>query len=208
LDSLFADSRSWNFNLSGTAVQNIGSQECDDLCDIEQCQNNGEVTVLINGNQEAYVDPEPCENGQYIWSTGGTEPYEPYYPTANVTEYGVTITCPNGCVYTGSYRVSESLVEGDPPGQGDIAVFPNPAYESVTIVFESTVDAPSRIALFDIGGRAIITEVLETRTGKNMVRWDISDMVAGVYIIHIDHPMRYKPAKLVIVTDNSFGQDK
>lgn len=76
----------------------------------------------------------------------------------------------------GSYTYSDVITLSQ--DQGGLSVYPNPARDRVNIV----VPASSRICIYNVSGRLVITQLLER--GLNTV--DIRSLSAGIYFCHIN----------------------
>jgi len=85
--------------------------------------------------------------------------------------------------YTGGATMPLRLRNNNSPEQKKhvIAIYPNPAGNSVTVDLDKNMRRPYRYQLYDVSGRM----VLENTTDKNTFRIDVTSLKRGVYIIRL-----------------------
>ncbi len=64
-----------------------------------------------------------------------------------------------------------------------LEVFPNPARTETTISFDG--HGETTLSVFDIVGREIYSEALNSRTGTSTTNWNVASLPSGVYYIHV-----------------------
>jgi hypothetical protein len=83
---------------------------------------------------------------------------------------------------------------------------PNPAAASTTIEFESPVDGPVRVRVFDLNGRLVATPFARAvSTGPQQFTWDPRDshgrpLAAGVYFYRLETPAGERTRKMILVS--------
>jgi hypothetical protein len=65
------------------------------------------------------------------------------------------------------------------------AVFPNPASETVTIEFASTLAGKATMTLVDAKGHSVMTKEITTSTGENSLQINVNEVTSGRYFIRI-----------------------
>lgn len=92
------------------------------------------------------------------------------------------------------YRVSEN-------NRLKYNVYPNPANDRVYLMLGSGSQKEIRVHLRDPLGRTVITRDVSQEQGTNLVRFDVSAVENGLYIIQITdcgEEEEYRPGKLLI----------
>lgn len=130
------------------------------------------ITATIEGGGST-------SNYTYLWSNGATT------PSINATapiEYSVTVTNTlTGCSKTDAVQVYFTTSTAEKATEIDkVAVFPNPAQDVLQINISQLADKNIAIQLIDVTGRTLKT-VQNQYT--DIVRFDVSDVAAGVYYL-------------------------
>jgi hypothetical protein len=107
---------------------------------------------------------------------------------ANDTIYRIYLTPNNSMVGLNEINIIENAI-----------IFPNPALQSTTLMFNLSQSEKIRISLSDITGKEIqlITEELMIK-GKQQININISKIPAGVYVCSIQGAFGKKVLKLVV----------
>jgi hypothetical protein len=79
----------------------------------------------------------------------------------------------------------------------EIAVYPNPASDFLTIRISENNSIPSQLNLTDLSGRSVLKEQL-VFNGNKEIRLDISGIKKGIYILNLKTGKETKSQKLVI----------
>jgi hypothetical protein len=116
-----------------------------------------------------------------------------YTPTATGNYYSI-VTDVNGCISDTSNVIYvvitglSSLVSSD----GDIKIFPNPAYNNITI--ENTTNYNDiQVSIFDISGQLLLQQSLQL--AKTEI--DISSFAKGVYVLKVENEKGIIMEKLI-----------
>jgi hypothetical protein len=98
------------------------------------------------------------------------------------------------------YTVGISEIENKPEHKGQVLIFPNPAHEHVTVLFEGVEGERVILTVTDMTGRTVKQEE-PGRLNSSEVRYDLdlSGVNAGLYLVRIDGQINTKRvAKLII----------
>lgn len=173
----------------------------------------GSNNATSNGIVTIYENPSPVivQNGNVL-STN--EPYASYQwyldgnaisgataSTLNVTsngEYSVEVTDFNGCEGVSSnfsyYASLEEVVDFN-----SLKLYPNPAENFTTLVFNSSATGTLNIKLVELSGRIIKNySDLEITNGYNIFTLDVQGVNAGLYLVVMDTDFGTKMFKLII----------
>lgn len=135
----------------------------------------------------------------YLWhdsSTGRFFLIDTSYAPGNYTCF-VSITDSNGCSNSDTIRIEiikiNTLAENK---IRQIHVYPNPAYEYINIEFPASWHK-AIISLINLSGETIYSEEVYPENGHYLIKTDISQMKAGVYLIHIAENEHHEVFKLI-----------
>lgn len=79
------------------------------------------------------------------------------------------------------------------------SLIPNPAAESVQVVFKQEQTGPVRIALFSIAGDLVFETRAYFEAGENSLTVEIGQLPAGVYPVRIEYPSGTETLRLSIL---------
>ena len=84
------------------------------------------------------------------------------------------------------------------------SAYPNPFNSSVTIGYQTSINATINISLFDIYGRTVFNKSNETQAGNHLFSWDGQnsfglDLPSGVYYLSISSPYIFETIKVVLL---------
>jgi hypothetical protein len=127
-----------------------------------------------------------------IASGQGTKDIFVNWGTNPTVGQSVTVSATNGCG-TGAIRslngiaidLGNCIRVGETGAATALNVYPNPATELATIVFNGTEGADFNLNMVDIAGRVIMTERGTAVAGMNQRNVVVSEMASGVYFINI-----------------------
>jgi len=121
------------------------------------------------------------------------------------------IDCPSSeiCYASGGQKLYRTFNGGGPLGQMwtsvseieetvllDLSIFPNPASMSLSISTSQNFSPTTQIQLFDLSGRLILSEQIQSRSNKITI--DVQDLASGIYTCIVsDKDQRYRPVKWV-----------
>lgn len=80
-----------------------------------------------------------------------------------------------------------------------IKLYPNPARDQATLSFKSEESLEMPIQIFDVNGRAVVSQTTTTQTGDNNVRLDIANLPSGNYRVRMTAKTFVGTEQLVIV---------
>ncbi len=70
---------------------------------------------------------------------------------------------------------------------GTISLYPVPAVTELNINFSSDIESATRINVFDVAGRTIMSRLVNVTAGENNITLDVNELPVGVYMITIDN---------------------
>ncbi len=86
-----------------------------------------------------------------------------------------------------------------PARDPELHVYPNPAKESTTIVFDMAAPDRVQLAVLDVTGKEIATLVDEFRlAGKQQVTWNTSEVPPGIYICKLSGLVNRSFTKIIV----------
>lgn len=100
-----------------------------------------------------------------------------------------TFVGPNGCSATASLNVEVVVCTGIDNIEGieTLSIYPNPFVNELNIMFDDAIAGELNIKLFDVTGRVLMTQDVNTSVGVNTISLDVpADIAAGVSIIQIE----------------------
>ena len=110
----------------------------------------------------------------------------------------------NGCAGTDQVVVTvnqaiddDNQSKNETPGF-DMALFPNPASEFVTVSFVSENEEVAPINIFDMSGKLVQSMPLEMAIGQNSLHLEIAHLPAGTYQVELRTAPQTQTQKLVI----------
>jgi hypothetical protein len=80
----------------------------------------------------------------------------------------------------------------------DIRVFPNPAADEVSLLFENSLNASALVELTDITGRVVSKWTIEKPTKEQTVQLNVNTFSAGTYLLNITSNGKKSVQKLVL----------
>lgn len=124
------------------------------------------------------VDPDAQVVGEYTF----TDPGVVLLPTNRAT-YRLKMSFPDGS-FTFSHWVEINWEKR--PGASLLA-YPNPADETLHIVFSVESPAAVELLLLNAMGQLLRREVLADSQGSIQHRWEVSDLPSGVYVLSVQY---------------------
>lgn len=100
-------------------------------------------------------------------------------PMDNNGYYGVTVTDSNGCSNSNQIFVVDYSTLAESAGSIPFLVFPNPAQQSITVLYGFAND--ERFSIHNSLGQEVMQGLLPT--GKQILQLDIGHLAKGVYVI-------------------------
>ena len=133
-----------------------------------------QITVNVTGGNSPYT---------YLWNTGETT--SSINPMNNGTFY-VDVLDANNC--SGSDTTTVNFVGFENNFNNLIQIYPNPAFENITISSNFKINSPAIVNIFNLTGKLILSNNIEMKNGfsKNI---NISSLNTGVYLIEIKNSL-------------------
>jgi len=140
------------------------------------------------------------EGSEYLWSDGSAERIKKVGATGvgfEIQTRTVTVTSPEGCVKTFPCSVvfdfSNCTGIQEQDDEGGFLIYPNPAAGEIVITYfipvggqRSAVGGQITLKIYDLHGRMIATLMDEQKqTGEYTMRFDTSNLPAGVYMVRL-----------------------
>lgn len=194
----------WSSDFSGTATVSIaGVNDCGEgdpaTMDVEvgaipSPVITGEDEVCDNSSEDYSTTDNDGSN--YTWDvTGGTITYgqgtsaitvlwgEPGTGSITVTEESA-----QGC--TGISEEFSVIIDNctgiwEKNKEGQLVIFPNPAQNVLNVEFRAEVSGDVQVSVINLTGQKLLQKELDAATGKQSLRFDISGLQQGLYIIKI-----------------------
>ena len=150
-------------------------------------------TTFGNGNVYFFIG-NTCPGWQYVWNFGdsttgsGTGPFTHQYNatgwyTVCITAYdnfGNSITiCDSVYALRLASGIDETILSSS------FNLFPNPSQGTINIQFELSKAASTTIEILSIQGQLIQSRVQEHPSGVSQIRFDLSALESGMYLIRL-----------------------
>ena len=78
------------------------------------------------------------------------------------------------------------------------SVFPNPAFEKITLTFNSDASQKFTLYLKDVTGRVILRENITPDQGLNSLDVNIHDIAKGIYLLVLENEKQKAIEKLIV----------
>lgn len=134
-----------------------------------------------------------------ITITGGTPPYDPInWDNGATTEdltglsagtYTVTVTDANGCEYTATFTILQTVGINENKQPLALTLYPNPTTGELNIVLNGSFN----FQILDARGRVIMTDF-----GSNQSLVDLSNFESGVYFIQVTQASKVITQKIIL----------
>jgi hypothetical protein len=158
-----------------------------------QAQSNNDVLLTWSTptefNSKNFTIERSSDN-TLTWTTVGTVPTK---ASAGNSSVPLTYTFTDKQVPAGNYayRVIETDIDGSvmfsntvPIGVfGDAKIFPNPANSQLTVILPATASSAS-FRLIGTDGKIVVSGAMQSEGGFGKI--NVSDIIAGVYILQVD----------------------
>ncbi|MBK9402334.1 MAG: T9SS type A sorting domain-containing protein [Bacteroidetes bacterium] len=154
-------------------------------------QSNVAYGVATVAGAAAYTWTVP--GGSTITSGQGTKDMLMTWGTNPATGLSVYVNASNACGTSLNRALNGIAIDvlncvrlGDQGVATGLNIFPNPATDRATIVFNGTEGADFNLKMVDVTGRMIMNEHGTATEGKNQREFNASEVSAGVYFIMIE----------------------
>lgn len=123
-----------------------------------------------------------------------------FYTATQQGTYRVIGTRTSGCTATSSsIAVTVNCREGENYVQESFAIFPNPANEQATVVFEGRDDGDILLTCTDLMGRQVQQITVNASEGQQQININTGALEPGVYIISLIYPdSNVRTARLIV----------
>ncbi len=190
--------------LMGTVtISNINTPNCN--ASISLYQDSTNIALYYGYNNSTGT------NLTYSWDFGDGTTYNTQYPSHTYSSVGTFNVCliisdGMGCTDTACQSITVVIKAGTTvniidPGTAnsielekisEINVFPNPSKGEYNIQFNSNEVKSSRLAVTDLQGRIIYSELENINEGMNLLTLDLVGTDAGIYLLSLDNHLLEK----------------
>ncbi|MBK8966197.1 MAG: T9SS type A sorting domain-containing protein [Lewinellaceae bacterium] len=144
-----------------------------------QGQQNGAVDVSVSGGTPPF---------SFTWILNDTSVVSTAEDLvgAPAGQYGLLVTDSNSCT-AGFAVVLTEIVGTNNPADADfqVSVFPNPAYDQLTVRVEMTNPRPLRFRFVDLLGRLALERQTAAQSADQVQTFNLGDMPSGMYLLQI-----------------------
>ncbi|MBI5218762.1 MAG: T9SS type A sorting domain-containing protein [Bacteroidia bacterium] len=148
-------------------------------------------TIKVNLPYALFAD---TGYASYLWQNGYTGRIL-IVTTAGM--YSVTVTGYNGCSVSDSIFVVKANDVNDEEDKTQIAVYPNPANNFITISIESDIPEKLKIEITDSRGALVKSEEFKSAV-RHCKTLDVSDLSKGIYYLKISANRKTAVIKVII----------
>jgi subtilisin-like proprotein convertase family protein len=97
---------------------------------------------------------------------------------------------------TGTFTIQSTVGVFEPAQKLEFDLMPNPADDLATLIFPETLNADTRIALYDVSGRMLRS--LQLSKGALTAALDVADLPEGFYVVTVENEKGVGAKKVVI----------
>ncbi|NOX84566.1 MAG: T9SS type A sorting domain-containing protein [Chlorobi bacterium] len=194
----------WSSDYSGTATVSIaGVNDCGEGNPSSMDVEVGAIPApVITGENEV------CDNSSEDYTTsdndGSTYTWDVTGGTITDGQGTSTVTVLWGDPGTGSVTVTEESAQGctgtseefpvvidnctgigENRNNGELLVYPNPAQNILNVEFKAEVSGNVQVIVVNLTGQKLLQKEVDATNGKQSLRFDISGLQQGLYIIKI-----------------------
>ncbi|HYG17011.1 MAG TPA: T9SS type A sorting domain-containing protein, partial [Bacteroidia bacterium] len=132
-------------------------------------------------------------NGEYSFSNLAYGSYKVVVeiPGKPSEEYLVTLDANNESSSANNFEVNTKDIRKSGTtsvrkvAAAQLAMYPNPASSSVTILFEGAASETVTVSITDISGKTVVSKAVETISGRNEINVDVSGLQTGFYLVSL-----------------------
>jgi hypothetical protein len=144
------------------------------ICDNAMCYYNA---ILDGGQKNSNTIPTGATGGFHaVLDVTGTNEYGTYYVTVNLSDGAST-----NKNMTFAFGRWPTTVSSMAKGSDGIALYPNPAYSNLNVVFDANYGIKT-ITLYNLIGKAVRVYKV---SDNNSAKLDLESMPAGIYFIRL-----------------------
>ncbi len=174
-----------------TIVSGVANTPCVAyFIDTAEIDTNAEIFVYFNNQSTG-------NNLSYYWDFGDSTTSTIEYPIHKYTKSGFYLVCltifsnsPDSCTHT--YCDSILINSGTNIKNQEVVtlstIYPIPANDEINLDLNSLLAQEINFVIIDMTGKVCLNKVYKTAIGQNNIKLDISDLLAGFYIVQIDTP--------------------
>ena len=174
-----------------TIVSGVANTPCVAyFIDTAEIDTNAEIFVYFNNRSTG-------NNLSYYWDFGDSTTSTIEYPIHKYTKSGFYLVCltifsnsPDSCTHT--YCDSILINSGTNIKNQEVVtlstIYPIPANDEINLDLNSLLAQEINFVIIDMTGKVCLNKVYKTAIGQNNIKLDISDLLAGFYIVQIDTP--------------------
>jgi len=189
-------------NLSVTGAPGLPGVVTGDLT-ICPGQSGVQYDIATVAGASSYAWSLP--GGTTITSGQGTKTILSTWGTNPATGLNLSVNASNGCgtsanrILNGiSISVAHCTRIGDQGAITGLNLYPNPASDRATIVFNGTEGADFNLKMVDVIGRTIMTERGTATNGLNQREVNVSQMASGIYFIIIETNEAVEQIRMIV----------
>jgi hypothetical protein len=146
------------------------------------------VIALVILNQFADAQTCSCRDKNKNYSSSVCDPNH----LIAGRHHGCCVMVPCGAAKTGE---EESGITGDL----DVSIYPNPVYNTATVLFSLEQSDKVSIKVFDLNGKLVATLADKTfDAGDNEIAWNANEVNAGIYLMQFQSTQLSMMEKFVI----------
>jgi len=80
---------------------------------------------------------------------------------------------------------------------GKIKFFPNPVIDEMQINYESTSTGLLRLEIFDLQGKIVYQQMINSQNGTNNARFNVSQLCKGLYFCRLIGNDKFETVKFI-----------
>jgi len=189
---------------------------CEDMvCHVVDFENTGGMNASFEFIQDStnfftlyFFDTSTGNPMEWMWEFGDGTMSNEQNPVHSFNGPGIFVVCLSIFDETGeaSTYCEEIILDGsfistiDEPGN-DLSIksiFPNPANKFINLKIDSQENAMAGFVLVNLQGMAVKRNQHNIVRGENHIRFDVSDVAEGIYLLRVQHGNSISTAKIKI----------
>jgi hypothetical protein len=163
-------------------------------------QNGLEIALFT------FENAQPCTGSIRLLDHVSDPFFKNLNKKANIGNY-LSVYGAGGDAYVGNFGAGEAVCSGvsagsDVSDMADFSLSPNPFYDELNFSTEwKNAPSAAQISITDALGKVVFNQNFEPNSGKNTLRFDLRDLVPGVYSVTLKTGERVVFSRKVVKTD-------